>query len=442
MHREWASLPRGFPASHVLLPPLPCFVPAAVRRAHAARADQLPGAQPRRHVRRLAPAARGAVCIRWARSGSVAAGASLLFGSYTVLLQLPTIRLQALPASSARHVHDGSVLLHTVPASLLPPNLTLRAATTAPCSFGCLSMQLPLHSCHRCSAWFDFAHCRRSRWIHDLLAGQPPGTAGAIFVHECKQTAGQADPHISRCAEAAARDWRVTPANMLAHSQCDCPVVSAAATAGGGAGRARGERVGGGLAPGGPPAGHGSSGLRRQVLVQASLQAMCGGALWTDVAGGLHLSSRCGASMCEASVTVSHFEEWTAWQGCVAMPTAPPLHPLPRRCRPGDPFFEQQQEEQRELAALAAEAEPVAAPRPAALAPPSATFGPAGAAAGGAIPGIGDAVAMPTLPQATAVVDVFSIQQQPYDARGGRAPAAGAGPAAGGQRGQEEEHRR
>ncbi len=121
------------------------------------------------------------------------------------------------------------------------------------------------------------------------------------------------------------------------------------------------------------------------------------------------------------------------------------MHPpryLPRRCRPGDPFFEQQQEEQRELAAMAAEAEPVAAPRPAALAAPAATFGPAGAAAGGAIPGIGDAVAMPTLPQATAVLDVFSIQQQPYDARGGRAPAAGAGPAAGGQRSQEEEHRR
>ncbi|PRW56172.1 flowering time control FY-like isoform X1 [Chlorella sorokiniana] len=112
------------------------------------------------------------------------------------------------------------------------------------------------------------------------------------------------------------------------------------------------------------------------------------------------------------------------------------------RCRPGDPFFEQQQEEQRELAALAAEEEPVAAPRPAALAAPAATFGPAGAAAGGAIPGIGDAVAMPTLPQATAVVDVFSIQQQPYDARGGRAPAAGASPAAAGQRALEEEHRR
>lgn len=119
-----------------------------------------------------------------------------------------------------------------------------------------------------------------------------------------------------------------------------------------------------------------------------------------------------------------------------------PPPPHPHRCRPGDPFYEQQQEEQRELAAMAAEAEPVAAPRPAALAVSSATFGPAGAAAGGAIPGIGDAVAMPTLPQATAVVDVFSIHQQPYDARGGRAPAAGAGPAAPGQRLPDEEHRR
>lgn len=118
----------------------------------------------------------------------------------------------------------------------------------------------------------------------------------------------------------------------------------------------------------------------------------------------------------------------------------PALAPSPacllvlRRCRPGDPFFDAQQEEQRELAAMAAEAEPVAAPRPAALSAPAASFGPMGAAAGGAIPGIGDAVAMPTLPQATATpFDVFSIRQQPYEERGGRPPADG-GPAAALQR--------
>ena len=112
------------------------------------------------------------------------------------------------------------------------------------------------------------------------------------------------------------------------------------------------------------------------------------------------------------------------------------------RCRPGDPFFEQQQEEQRELAALAAEAEPVAAPRPAALAAPAATFGTTGA--GGAIPGIGDAVAMPVLPQATAAFDVFSIRQQPYDERererGGRAPPDG--PAAAQRHGSDADQRR
>ena len=106
--------------------------------------------------------------------------------------------------------------------------------------------------------------------------------------------------------------------------------------------------------------------------------------------------------------------------------------PAPCSCRPGDPFFEQQQEEQRELAAMAAEAEPVAAPRPAAMATHAPTFGPTGAAAGGAIPGIGDAVAMPVLPQANAAFDVFSIRQQPYDERAGRAPPEGAGPAGGG----------
>lgn len=123
----------------------------------------------------------------------------------------------------------------------------------------------------------------------------------------------------------------------------------------------------------------------------------------------------------------------------------PSLSSNPSRCRPGDPFFDAQQEEQRELAAMAAEAEPVAAPRPAALAAPSATFGPAGAAMGGVIPGIGDAVAMPVLPQATAApaFDVFSIQQQPYDERGGR-PPADASPAAGAQLppGREDDSRR
>lgn len=98
------------------------------------------------------------------------------------------------------------------------------------------------------------------------------------------------------------------------------------------------------------------------------------------------------------------------------------------RCRPGDPFFDEQQEEQRELAALAAEAEVVAAPRPAALAMPAPTFGTA-KATGGAIPGIGAAVAMPVLPQA-APFDVFSIRQaEPSEARGGGPPADG-GPAA------------
>jgi hypothetical protein len=67
--------------------------------------------------------------------------------------------------------------------------------------------------------------------------------------------------------------------------------------------------------------------------------------------------------------------------------------PVARRCRPGDPFFEQQQDEQRELAALAAEAEPAAAPRPAAL-----LSAPLAGGGGAAIPGIGDAVAMPLLP--------------------------------------------
>jgi hypothetical protein len=80
---------------------------------------------------------------------------------------------------------------------------------------------------------------------------------------------------------------------------------------------------------------------------------------------------------------------------------------------------------------MAAEAEPVAAPRPAAMATHAPTFGPTGAAAGGAIPGIGDAVAMPVLPQANAAFDVFSIRQQPYDERAGRAPPEGAGPAGG-----------
>ncbi len=98
------------------------------------------------------------------------------------------------------------------------------------------------------------------------------------------------------------------------------------------------------------------------------------------------------------------------------------------RCRPGDPFFDEQQEEQRELAAMAAEAEVVAAPRPAAMAMPAPTFG-TGKGTGGAIPGIGAAVAMPVLPQ-VAPFDVFSIRQaEPSEARGGRPPADG-GPAA------------
>ena len=117
-----------------------------------------------------------------------------------------------------------------------------------------------------------------------------------------------------------------------------------------------------------------------------------------------------------------------------ASPAPDPRRPaslrfLLRRCRPGDPFIEQQQEEQAELAALAAEAQPVTAPRPAALLAPAPTFG--SGPPGGAIPGIGDAVAMPVLPAAT--VDVFGTrQQQPYDAerRGGQAPADG--PAAAG----------
>lgn len=70
----------------------------------------------------------------------------------------------------------------------------------------------------------------------------------------------------------------------------------------------------------------------------------------------------------------------------------------------------------------------VAAPRPAALAMPAPTFGTA-KATGGAIPGIGAAVAMPVLPQA-APFDVFSIRQaEPSEARGGGPPADG-GPAA------------
>jgi hypothetical protein len=66
---------------------------------------------------------------------------------------------------------------------------------------------------------------------------------------------------------------------------------------------------------------------------------------------------------------------------------------------------------------MAAEAEPVAAPRPASAALVSG-------GAGGAIPGIGDAVAMPALPAAAAgPVDVFGVRAAPWEERGGLAPA-------------------
>lgn len=96
------------------------------------------------------------------------------------------------------------------------------------------------------------------------------------------------------------------------------------------------------------------------------------------------------------------------------------------RCRPGDPFFEGQQEEQAELAALAmaeTAAVPVKAPAPSLFVPPPTIA--ARGAGQAAIPGIGEATAR----QAVAAMDVYAAAAAPVDfAPAASAAAGGYGP--------------
>ena len=89
------------------------------------------------------------------------------------------------------------------------------------------------------------------------------------------------------------------------------------------------------------------------------------------------------------------------------------------RGRPGDPFIEQQEAEQAELAALAegeaAAAAPVRAPAPALFAPPPPLSSlAAGGGGGAAIPGIGEAQAK----QIVAPVDIYAAAAMPGSATG------------------------
>ena len=293
---------------------------------------------------------------------------------------------------------------------------------------------------------------RRPRRQHALLAGQPAGAAGAR-AQGCRaaglHTGRGHAPSCGRAADALARGpcqacELPAPAPWAhgTHNRASLPAPAAYQTriraharpAGRGARRARGVDLDRGLAPGGAPAGHGRRRLCGQVLVQVGggrVRTRAGLAGLADGGADVFEQSRCrDLLLLQCTLLYKGVGGRTASKQHPSLRPPPPS--APRRCRPGDPFFDAQQEEQRELAALAAEAEPVAAPRPASLAGPAPTFGTTGA--GGAIPGIGDAVAMPTLPQATAAAfDVFSIRQQPYDERGGRPPADG-GPAAAPQR--------
>ena len=79
------------------------------------------------------------------------------------------------------------------------------------------------------------------------------------------------------------------------------------------------------------------------------------------------------------------------------------------RTRPGDPFMEQQEVEQAELAALVeGETAPVRAPQPTLFAPPPTIVG--GSSAPAAIPGIGEAMANK---QVSAPVDIYAAAAAP-----------------------------